>query len=289
VNALIVILKVSVVVAFITLGWGYIDPRNFTPFVPQNTGEFGNFGWSGVLRAAGLVFFAFIGFDAVSTAAQEAKKPQKDMPVGIIGSLVVCTILYVLFSRVMTGIVPYGELNSAAPVAVAIDRTDYMWLRPAIKMAIVAGYTSVILVMLLGQSRVFFSMSRDKLLPKVFSDVHPRFRTPWRSNLLFMALTGLLAGFAPIQQLGEATSIGTLFAFVLVCAGIMIMRRTHPETPRPFKTPLVPVVPVLGILFNLALMYGLGWTNWARLLGWMAIGLVIYFTYSRKRSITHRN
>jgi len=289
VNAFIVVLKVTVVLVFIALGWAYIDPNNFTPFIPENTGEFGSFGWSGILRGAGLVFFAFIGFDAVSTAAQEAKNPQRDMPIGIIGSLAVCTVLYVLFSHVLTGIVNYTELNSAAPVAVAIDRTDYRWLRPVIKLAIIAGYTSVILVMLLGQSRVFFSMSRDGLLPKLFSDVHPRFRTPWRSNLLFMVLTGLLAAFAPIQVLGEATSIGTLFAFVLVCGGIIIMRRTHPEIPRPFKTPFVPVVPILGIIFNLILIYGLGWTNWARLFGWMAIGLFIYFGYSRKHSITHNS
>ncbi len=287
VNAIIVALKVVVVLVFIGLGWAYIDPNNFEPFIPPNTGEFGAFGWSGILRGAGLVFFAFIGFDAVSTAAQEAKHPQKDMPIGIIGSLAACTILYVLFAHVLTGIVNYTELNSAAPVAVAIDRTDYRWLRPAIKLAIIAGYTSVILVMLLGQSRVFFSMSRDRLLPKVFSDIHPRFRTPWRSNLLFMAGTGLLAAFAPIQVLGEATSIGTLFAFVLVCGGIIIMRRTHPELPRPFKTPWVPFIPILGIVFNLSLMAGLGWTNWARLFGWMAIGLIIYFTYGRKHSITH--
>ena len=287
INAGIVVIKVTVVLVFIALGWAYINPANFTPFIPPNTGETGAFGWSGVLRGAGLVFFAFIGFDAVSTAAQEAKHPQKDMPIGIIGSLAVCTILYVLFSHVLTGIVNYTELNTAAPVAVAIDRTNYMWLRPAVKLAIVMGYTSVILVMLLGQSRVFFSMSRDGLLPKLFCDIHPRFRTPWRSNLLFMVGTGLLAAVAPIRILGEATSIGTLFAFVLVCGGIIIMRRTHPDLPRPFRTPFVPVVPILGIGFNLVMIYGLGWTNWARLFGWMAIGLVIYFMYSRKHSITH--
>ncbi len=287
VNAIIVALKVCVVLVFIALGWAYINPSNFTPFIPPNTGEMGSFGWSGVLRGAGIVFFAFIGFDAVSTAAQEAKKPQKDMPIGIIGSLAVCTILYVLFAHVMTGIVPYPELNSAAPVAVAVDRTDYMWLRPAVKLAIIMGYTSVILVMLLGQSRVFYSMSHDRLLPRLFSDIHPKFRTPWRSNLLFMALTGTLAAFAPIQILGEATSIGTLFAFVLVCAGVLVMRRTHPEMHRPFKTPFVPVIPLLGIGFNVVLMFGLGWTNWARLFGWMALGLIIYFNYSRKHSITH--
>jgi APA family basic amino acid/polyamine antiporter len=285
VNAIIVVLKVSVVLVFIALGWGYINADNLTPLVPPNTGETGAFGWSGVLRGAGIVFFAFIGFDAVSTAAQEAKRPQKDMPIGIIGSLAVCTLLYVLFAHVLTGIVNYTELNSAAPVAVAIDRTDYSWLRPAIKLAIIAGYTSVILVMLLGQSRVFFSMSRDRLLPKIFSDIHPKFRTPWRSNLLFMALTGVLAAFAPIGVLGEATSIGTLFAFVLVCGGILIMRRTHPNIARPFRTPLVPAVPILGIAFNLFLMYGLGWTNWARLIGWLVIGLIIYFTYSRRHSL----
>ena len=289
INAGIVVIKVTVVIVFIALGWAYINPANFTPFIPPNTGETGAFGWSGILRGAGLVFFAFIGFDAVSTAAQEAKRPQKDMPIGIIGSLAVCTILYVLFSHVLTGIVNYKDLNTAAPVAVAIDRTDYMWLRPAVKLAIVMGYTSVILVMLLGQSRVFFSMSRDGLLPKLFSDIHPRFRTPWRSNLLFMVATGLLAAIAPIRILGEATSIGTLFAFVLVCGGIIIMRRTHPDLPRPFKTPFVPVVPILGIGFNLVMIYGLGWTNWARLFGWMAIGLVIYFMYSRKHSITHNS
>jgi basic amino acid/polyamine antiporter, APA family len=289
INAVIVVIKVAVVLVFIALGWAYINPANFTPFIPPNTGETGAFGWSGILRGAGLVFFAFIGFDAVSTAAQEAKRPQKDMPIGIIGSLAVCTILYVLFSHVLTGIVNYTELNTAAPVAVAIDRTNYMWLRPAVKLAIVLGYTSVILVMLLGQSRVFFSMSRDGLLPKLFSDIHPKFRTPWRSNLLFMVATGLLAAIAPIRILGEATSIGTLFAFVLVCGGIIIMRRTHPDLPRPFKTPFVPVVPILGIGFNLVMIYGLGWTNWARLFGWMAIGLVIYFMYSRKHSITHNS
>ncbi|HEY1754797.1 MAG TPA: amino acid permease [Bryobacteraceae bacterium] len=286
VNSIIVVLKVSVAILFIILGWSYINQGNYTPFVPANTGEFGHFGWSGVLRGAGKVFFAFIGFDAVSTAAQEAKKPQRDMPIGIVGSLAVCTVLYIVFSHVLTGIVSYKDLNVAAPVAVAIDHTSYTWLRPAVKFAIILGFTSVILVMLLGQSRVFFSMSRDRLLPKVFSDIHPRFRTPWRSNVLFMAFTGLFAAFAPLSALGDMTSIGTLFAFVLVCIGIMVMRRTHPERHRPFRTPFVPLVPLLGIAFNLFLMYGLGLSNWIRLFGWMAIGLVIYFSYSRKHSVT---
>lgn len=284
VNTVIVFLKVGVVILFILFGWAYINQANYVPYIPENTGVSGQFGFSGVLRAAGVVFFAFIGFDAVSTAAQEAKNPQRDMPIGIIGSLVVCTILYVLFAHVMTGIVPYKMLDDAAPVAVAVDRTPYTWLKTAVKMAIIAGYTSVILVMLLGQSRVFFSMSRDGLLPRLFSDIHPKFKTPWRSNLLFMVFVALFAALAPIQIVGEMTSIGTLFAFVLVCAGILVMRKTHPEMPRPFRTPLVPLVPIMGILFNLALMAGLGWENWMRLLIWMGIGLVVYFTYSRTHS-----
>jgi APA family basic amino acid/polyamine antiporter len=283
-NAVIVVIKVAVVIMFITLGWKYINPANYTPFIPPNTGESGHFGWSGIVRAAGVVFFAFIGFDAVSTAAQETKKPQRDMPVGIIGSLAVCTVLYVLFAHVLTGIVNYTEMNNAAPVATAVDRTGMAWMASAIKLAIIAGYTSVILVMLLGQSRVFYSMSRDGLLPRLFSDVHPRWRTPWRSNLMFMLFVSLFAAFAPIQIVGEMTSIGTLFAFVLVCIGILVMRKTHPELPRPFRTPFVPIVPVLGILANLFLMAGLGLENWLRLLVWLAIGLAVYFGYSRKHS-----
>jgi APA family basic amino acid/polyamine antiporter len=287
-NAVIVVLKVSVVILFILFGWSYINPANHTPFIPANTGESGHFGWSGIVRAAGVVFFAFIGFDAVSTAAQETKNPQRDMPIGIIGSLAVCTILYVLFSYTLTGIVNYTEMNTAAPVAIAIDRTGVLWLAKAIKLAIIAGYTSVILVMLLGQSRVFYSMSRDGLLPKMFSDIHPKYRTPWRSNLLFMVFVALFAAFAPIQLVGEMTSIGTLFAFVLVCAGIMVMRRTHPELPRPFRTPLVPLIPILGICANLFLMFGLGWENWLRLIIWLAIGLAIYFGYSRHNSLLNK-
>ncbi|MBM3811040.1 MAG: amino acid permease [Acidimicrobiia bacterium] len=288
VNTIIVFLKVSVVIVFILFGWAYINKDNYVPYIPENTGTLGYFGLSGVLRAAGVVFFAFIGFDAVSTAAQETKNPQKDMPIGIIGSLAICTVLYVLFAHVLTGIVPFKLLDDAAPVAVAVDRTPYGWLKTAVKMAIIAGYTSVILVMLLGQSRVFFSMSRDGLLPGLFSKVHPKFQTPWLSNLLFMVFVSLFAAFAPIQIVGEMTSIGTLFAFVLVCGGILVMRKKQPDLPRPFKTPLVPLVPILGILFNLALMFGLGKENWTRLLVWLAIGLVIYFTYSRKHSLMRR-
>ena len=282
-NTIVVVLKVSVVVLFIAFGWAYINPANYTPYIPPYEG-FGHFGWSGVIRGAGIVFFAFIGFDAVSTAAQETKNPQKHMPIGIIGSLVVCTLLYVLFAHVLTGIVNYTELNNAAPVATAIDRTGLVWLKTAIKLAIILGYTSVVLVMLLGQSRVFYSMSRDGLLPELFSDIHPKWRTPWRSNLVFMVFVGCFAAFVPIQVVGEMTSIGTFFAFVLVCAGILVMRKTHPELPRPFRTPFVPLVPVIGILVNVFLMAGLGPDNWLRLIVWLIIGLFIYFSYSRKHS-----
>jgi basic amino acid/polyamine antiporter, APA family len=283
-NAVVVILKVTVVIVFILVGLRYIQGANYEPFIPVNTGEFGSYGWSGIMRAAGVIFFAYIGFDAVSTAAQEARNPQRDMPIGIIGSLVVCTILYVLFAFVMTGLVHYTELNVAAPVALAIDQTPYQWLKPAVKFAIIAGFTSVILVMLLGQSRVFFAMSTDRLLPRIFSDIHPTFRTPWRSNLLFMVFVSLFSAFAPIGVVGHMTSIGTLFAFVIVCAGVLVMRRTRPEVHRPFRTPLVPLVPILGILVCGALMYSLGWENWLRLLAWLVLGLVIYFAYGIKNS-----
>jgi Amino acid transporters len=236
------------------------------------------------MAGAGVIFFAFIGFDAVSTSAQEARNPQKDMPMGIIGSLAVCTVLYVLFAWVLTGLVRYTDLKSDAPVAVAMNAIPYLWLRPAVKIAILAGYTSVILVMLMGQSRVFYSMSRDGLLPKMFSDIHPRYRTPWRSNLLFMGFVSLFAAFVPMSVLGQMTSIGTLFAFVIVCAGVMVMRKTHPNAPRPFKTPLMPLTPILGILVCLAMMIYLGVDNWIRLFVWLAIGLVIYFGYSAKHS-----
>jgi APA family basic amino acid/polyamine antiporter len=285
VNAVMVAIKVTVVIVFIAVGWSYIKPANYVPFIPPNTGTFGEFGFSGIVRAAGVIFFAYIGFDAVSTAAQEARKPQRDMPIGIIGSLAVCTVLYVLFAHVMTGLVHYTKFRGeAAPAALAIAATPFAWLTMAVTIAILAGLTSVILVMLLGQSRVFFSMSRDGLLPKIFSDIHPKFRTPWRSNLLFMLFVSLFSAFAPISVVGHMTSIGTLFAFVLVCGGILIMRRTHPELPRPFRTPWVPLTPILGILVCLLMMFGLGWENWMRLFVWLAIGLVIYFAYSRSHS-----
>ncbi|MCW5966504.1 MAG: amino acid permease [Bryobacterales bacterium] len=284
VNAVVVVIKVAVVVAFIGAGIAYINPVHYEPFIPENTGEFGHFGFSGILRAAGIIFFAYIGFDAVSTAAQEAKNPQKDMPIGIIGSLIICTILYVGFATVMTGLVPYTELNNAAPVATAVDRTPFRWLNSAIKLAIICGYTSVILVMLLGQSRVFFSMSRDGLLPGVFSRIHPTHRTPWLTNVIFAIGVGIFAALAPIQLVGEMTSIGTLLAFVIVCAGILVMRRSNPDVPRPFRTPWVPFVPIMGIISCGALMLGLGLGNWLRLVGWLVLGVVVYFFYSRHHS-----
>lgn len=285
-NAVMVSIKMMVIVLFIAFCWGLINPANHVPLIPENTtGEFGHFGFTGIIRGAGIIFFAYIGFDAVSTAAQDAKRPQRDMPIGIIGSLVICTVIYILFTYVLTGVVNYQELNDRAAVALAIDRTSHQWLKTLVKLGVIAGYSSVILVMLFGQSRVFYSMSRDGLLPKFFSDIHPSFRTPWRSNLLFMLFVGLMAAFLPLSHLGEMTSIGTLFAFVLVCAGVMVMRKTHPHLERPFKTPLVPIVPILGILVNLYLMYGLGAENWIRLFVWLAIGLCIYFGYSRSHSL----
>ncbi|HYA97936.1 MAG TPA: amino acid permease [Methylomirabilota bacterium] len=284
VNTLIVLLKITVILVFIFLGWSYIRPSNLEPLLPPNTGAFGAFGWSGVLAGAGAIFFAYIGFDAVSTAAQEAKRPSRDMPVGIIGSLLICTALFILYAHVLTGMVNYRELNVAAPISLALALMHNPWISTLMNLAVLAALTSVMLVMLLGQSRVFFSMAGDGLLPRLFGEVHPRFRTPWKCNLVLMVFVALFAAFAPIRVVGLMTSIGTLFAFVLVCGGIIIMRRTNPGLPRPFRTPWVPVVPVIGVLVNLALMLGLGWTNWLRLLVWLAIGLVIYFAYSRFHS-----
>lgn len=289
VNNLLVVLKVAVVLAFIAIGWSHINPANHTPYIPENTGELGHFGWSGVLRGAGVVFFAFIGFDAVSTAAQEAKNPKKGMPIGIIGSLIACTILYVLFSHVMTGLANYTEFkNSAAPVAIAIAKTPYAWLQESVIVAILAGYTSVILVMLMGQSRIFYTMSKDGLLPKPFSKLHPKFQTPYMSNLLFAVFISLFAAFVPVHVVGEMVSIGTLFAFILVCIAVMVMRKSDPDRPRAFKTPWVPFVPIAGIVVCFTMMVFLPPDTWIRLAVWMAIGLVIYFTYSKKHSVIRK-
>jgi basic amino acid/polyamine antiporter, APA family len=284
INAVVVVIKLAVVATFIAVGWSYIDPANYQPFLPPNTGEFGSFGLSGVMMGAGTIFFAYIGFDAVSTAAQECRNPQRDLPIGIIGSLAVCTVLYLLFGHVLTGVVSYRQLGVAAPVAVAIAKMPYVWLNNLVLFGIVCGFTSVILVMLLGQSRVFYSMSRDGLIPKVFSDIHPKFRTPWKSNILFFFIVAPFSAFLPLSIVGRMTSIGTLFAFVIVCAAVLVMRWKHPEQERPFKTPWVPVVPILGVVVNFALMYSLGRSNWLRLIVWLAVGQVIYFSYGRRHS-----
>jgi len=301
-NNILVILKVSVVIIFIALGWSFIESANHTPFIPTNEGEelvkngelgfwsfmgsdyFGKFGISGILRAAGVLFFAFVGFDAVSTAAQEAKNPKKGMPIGIIGSLVVCTILYVLFSYVLTGLEHYEAFKGdAKPVATAFAKTGYTFLNTALIVTIIAGYTSVILVMLLGQSRVFYSMSRDGLLPKLFSDLS-KTQTPWKTNLIFMVFVSIFAGFVPISDLGHMVSIGTLFAFTLVCVGILVLRKTNPELERPFRTPFVPVIPILGIIVCILLMVSLPIESWERLGIWLLLGLIIYVFYSKKHS-----
>jgi APA family basic amino acid/polyamine antiporter len=301
-NGIIVALKVTVVLIFIALGWQYIHPENYTPYIPENTGTFGEFGFSGVVRAAAIVFFAYIGFDAVSTAAQETKNPRKAMPIGILLSLGICTILYILFAHVMTGVANYQMFagkDGIAPVAVAIDNMgtmgadgvvtpDYPWLNKAIIIAILAGYSSVILVMLMGQSRVFFSMSKDGLIPKVFSDVHPKFRTPAKNNFLFMLFVSVFAAFVPARVVGEMTSIGTLFAFILVCIGVMVMRKKMPDAPRAFRTPLVPLVPILGIATCLFMMVFLPADTWIRLVVWMIIGLDMYIFYGMRNSILNR-
>jgi len=234
-NAVVVVIKLAVVLVFIGAGWSYINPANYKPFIPPNTGEFGAFGFSGLMMGAGTIFFAYIGFDAVSTAAQECKNPQKDMPIGIIGSLAVCTVLYILFGLVLTGLVPYKQLGVAAPVALAIAKTPHVWMNNLVVFGIICGFTSVILVMLLGQSRVFYAMSRDGLVPKVFSEIHPKFQTPWRSNLLFFFFVAPFSALLPLSIVGRMTSIGTLFAFVIVCAGVWVMRLKNPAQARPSR------------------------------------------------------
>jgi basic amino acid/polyamine antiporter, APA family len=296
VNTIIVCVKVVIVILIIALGWRFMDPANHTPYIPPPseyvdkqgvTHAFG--GTMGILGAAGIVFFAFIGFDAVSTAAQEAKNPKRDMPIGILGSLTICTVLYVLFAHVLTGLAPvefFRTSGSEASVAQAIERSmpGYRWLSSAVTVAILGGFSSVILVMLMGQSRVFYSLSRDGLVPPAFSQLHPRYRTPYKSNLFFLGFVGLFAAFVPGDVVGDMTSIGTLFAFILVSIGVWIMRKKEPNLRRPFRVPAVPVVSTLGALTCGAMIFGLGWPNWARLGVWLFIGLVIYVGYGNKHS-----
>jgi basic amino acid/polyamine antiporter, APA family len=283
-NTLLVAIKTLVLIVFIAAGAAYVTRANLTPFVPPNTGEFGHFGWSGVLRGAGVMFFAYIGFDAVSTAAQEAKNPARDMPIGILGSLAICTVIYVLVAIVLLGIVPYQELNVSDPLAVGIDATGLRWLSPVIKVAALFGLFSTMLVTLLAQTRIFYSMSRDGLLPGVFAVVHPRFRTPHLSTILTGTIIALVAGFTPIAVLGQLVSIGTLLAFVLVSIGVIILRRTAPDIPRPFRTPGVPFVPIAGALICLAQMASLPMATWERLFIWLGLGLLVYVGYSSRSS-----
>ncbi len=296
VNGIIVIIKVTIVIMIIVFGFGFINAENHAQYIPEPvkytdpnglTHDFG--GLMGILGAAGTVFFAFIGFDAVSTAAQETKNPKKDMPIGILGSLAICTVLYILFAHVLTGIAPvefFRTEGGEASVVAAINKfmPGYAWLGSFVTVAILAGFSSVILVMLLGQSRVFYSMGNDGLLPKMFSDVHPTYKTPYKANLVIMVIVGLFAAFVPGDIVGDMTSIGTLFAFILVCISVIVLRKTDPDMKREFKTPLVPFVPILGIVVCLGMIYGLGWPNWVRLIIWMAVGCIIYFLYGVKNS-----
>ena len=293
VNAVIVFVKVAIVLIFIVVGWQFIKPENHTPYlIPEGTiGHEGFFkwGWGGVLGGAAIVFFAFIGFDAVSTTAQEAKNPKRDMPIGILGSLAVCTVLYILFGHVLTGVAHWSEFATAgkeASVSYVIKTymSGYEWLGTSVTLAILAGFSSVILVMLMGQSRVFYSMSQDGLIPKAFGELHPKYKTPFKANWILFLFVGAFAAFVPGSIAGDLTSFGTLFAFVLVCIGILLMRKTNPEIARPFKTPLVPLVPVLGILVCTAMIIALDAFTLKAAMVWMLVGLVVYFAYSRRNS-----
>ncbi|HEU0306189.1 MAG TPA: amino acid permease [Lysobacter sp.] len=287
-NAVIVAIKVTVILALIGFGSQYVNPENWTPFIPANEGG-DRFGWPGVLRAASIVFFAYIGFDAVSTAAQEAKNPQRDMPIGILGSLVVCTILYIIVAAVLTGMVPYSDLGTAKPVATALENYPALgWLKFAVEIGAVAGLTSVILVMLMGQPRIFFAMSRDGLMPTFFGAVHPKHQTPHKATVVVAIVAAVLAAFFPLGVLGDLVSMGTLLAFATVCIGVLILRRTRPDLPRSFRVPMAPVICVLGALSCLALVGFMGWYNWALLAAWTMVGFVIYFGYGYRHSKLRR-
>jgi APA family basic amino acid/polyamine antiporter len=285
-NNIAVFMKVSVVLAFILAGWAYIDTANWTPYIPEQitdpqTGH-SKYGVWGIVTGAAHIFFAYIGFDAVSTAAQETKNPQRNLPIGILASLFICTLLYIIVTMVLTGIVPYTELGVKEPIALGIDRAGITWLSPLIKIGAIAGLSSVMLVMLMAQPRIFMNMSKDGMLPAIFGRIHPKFKTPAFTTILVGLVCATAAGFFPINELAEMVNIGTLLAFVIVCVGIILLRRSHPDIPRPFKVPLVPLVPILGALCCVGLMLGLSWKTWLALAIWQGIGLVIYFTYGQK-------
>lgn len=286
VNNIIVVIKVSVILLFIGFGLSYIDLSNWQPYIPENTGNFGEFGWSGILRGAGVVFYAYLGFDALSTAAGESRNPQRDMPRGILISLLICTLLYVAVTAVLTGIVNYKELNVPAPIALAIDKTGegLAWLSPFIKLGAIAGLSSVILVMMLGQSRIYYAISKDGLLPKVFSKVNIKHGIPRNATVFASVITALIAGLFPLHVLSELVSIGTLMAFSIVCISIVILRKTQPGLKRPFRTPWVPFIPILGAAICIMQMLSLPWTTWSRLIAWTILGFVIYFLYGIRHS-----
>ncbi|MDR0825016.1 MAG: amino acid permease [Prevotella sp.] len=286
VNNVIVVIKVGVILLFIGFGLSYIDTSNWVPYIPENTGGYGNYGWTGIFRGAAVVFYAYLGFDALSTAAGEARNPQKDMPKGILVSLLICALLYIAVTTVLTGIVNYKELNVDAPIALAIDRTGegLSWLSPFIKLGAIAGLSSVILVMMLGQSRVYYAISKDGLLPKVFSKVHQKHGVPHNATIFASIVTGLIAGLFPLHVLSELVSIGTLAAFTIVCISIVVLRKTQPNLNRPFRTPFVPVIPLLGAAICILQMVSLPWSTWVRMIGWTVLGFIIYFTYGLKHS-----
>ena len=289
VNSIIVAVKVAIVLAVIGVGAFYVNTVNWHPFIPPNDGGFGHFGISGVLRGAGIVFFAYLGFDAVSTTAAEAKNPQRSMPIGILGSLAICTVLYIGFALVLTGVVHYPDMKgNAAPIALAIDKTPFGWLQVVVKLGILGGFTSVLLVGLLGQSRIVFAMAEDGMVPALFKKLHPTRQTPWVANLVFMVATAGFAAFIPIEALAKLVSVGTLLAFAIVCGGVLVLRRREPERERPFRVPGSPVVPLLGIASCLLLMLSLPWQTWVRLAAWFAAGLVVYFCYSHRRAAATR-